>query len=100
MTLELGGKSPAIVLEGADLTVGARRLIWGKGINAGQTCSAPDHLLVPPALRSPLLKAMERISQSQSLTHVSCSAPACSVPLLPIEIEGHERIRQSRVPGT
>ena len=59
VTLELGGKSPAIVLEGADLTVGARRLIWGKGINAGQTCIAPDHLLVPPALRSPLLKAME-----------------------------------------
>ena len=59
VTLELGGKSPAIVLDGADLTVGARRLIWGKGINAGQTCIAPDHLLVPPALRSPLLKAME-----------------------------------------
>ena len=38
--------------------MGARRLIWGKGINAGQTCIAPDHLLVPPALRSPLLKAM------------------------------------------
>ena len=39
--------------------MGARRLVWGKGINAGQTCIAPDHLLVPPALRSPLLKAME-----------------------------------------
>ena len=58
VTLELGGKSPAIVLEGADLKVGARRLIWGKGINAGQTCIAPDHLLVEPELRSPLLKAM------------------------------------------
>ena len=40
VTLELGGKSPAMVLPGADLEVSARRLIWGKGINAGQTCIA------------------------------------------------------------
>ena len=58
VTLELGGKSPALVLEGADLTVSARRLIWGKGLNAGQTCIAPDHLLVQPALKAPLLEAM------------------------------------------
>ncbi len=58
VTLELGGKSPAIVLEGAEPIVSARRLIWGKGINAGQTCIAPDHLLLAPAMREPLLKAM------------------------------------------
>ena len=58
VTLELGGKSPAIVLEGAEPIVSARRLIWGKGINAGQTCIAPDHLLLVPAMREPLLKAM------------------------------------------
>ena len=58
VTLELGGKSPALVLEGADLTVSARRLIWGKGLNAGQTCIAPDHLLVQPHLKEPLLEAM------------------------------------------
>ena len=58
VTLELGGKSPAIVLEGAEPIVSARRLIWGKGINAGQTCIAPDHLLLAPAMRKPLLKAM------------------------------------------
>ena len=46
VTLELGGKSPAVVLAGADLAVTARRLIWGKGLNAGQTCIAPDYLLV------------------------------------------------------
>ena len=58
VTLELGGKSPAMVLPGADLEVSARRLIWGKGINAGQTCIAPDHLLVDRDLKTPLLNAM------------------------------------------
>jgi len=60
VTLELGGKSPAVVLEGADLAVTARRLIWGKGLNAGQTCIAPDYLLVEEGLREPLLAALTR----------------------------------------
>jgi len=59
VTLELGGKSPAVVLEGADLAVTARRLIWGKGLNAGQTCIAPDHLLVQEGIRRPLLEALK-----------------------------------------
>jgi aldehyde dehydrogenase (NAD+) len=58
VTLELGGKSPAIVLDDADLAVTARRLVWGKGLNAGQTCIAPDHLLVTPGVREPLIAAM------------------------------------------
>jgi aldehyde dehydrogenase (NAD+) len=58
ITLELGGRCPAIVLADADVAVTARRLVWGKGLNAGQTCVAPDHLLVVPALRQPLLAAM------------------------------------------
>jgi len=58
VTLELGGKSPAIVLADADVQVTARRLVWGKTVNAGQTCIAPDHLLVVPALRDALLEAM------------------------------------------
>lgn len=60
VTLELGGKSPAIVLPGADLEISARRLIWGKGFNAGQACIAPDHLIVEPTMREPLLGAMEK----------------------------------------
>jgi len=59
VTLELGGKSPAIVLDGADLEVTARRLIWGKGLNAGQTCIAPDHLLVGAHQRDGLLTALK-----------------------------------------
>ena len=58
VTLELGGKSPAIVLEGADLAVTARRLAWGKWLNSGQTCIAPDHLLLTPAMRDPLIAAI------------------------------------------
>ena len=46
VTLELGGKSPAIVTASADVTVSARRVAWGKCINAGQTCVAPDYVLV------------------------------------------------------
>tara|TARA_B100001057_G_scaffold124608_1_gene123323 strand:- start:733 stop:2112 length:1380 start_codon:yes stop_codon:yes gene_type:complete len=63
VTLELGGKSPALVLNGADLDVTARRLIWGKGLNAGQTCIAPDHLMVEPDLQGPLLRAMASARQ-------------------------------------
>jgi len=60
ITLELGGKSPAIVIEGADLSVTARRLVWGKGLNAGQTCIAPDHLLIQHQLKAPLIREMKK----------------------------------------
>ncbi len=50
LTLELGGKSPAIIVEGADLRDAAAKIVWGKGLNAGQTCVAPDYLLCPRAL--------------------------------------------------
>jgi aldehyde dehydrogenase (NAD+) len=58
LTLELGGKSPAIVLADAALAPTARRLVWGKGLNAGQTCVAPDHLLVVPEVQAPLVEAI------------------------------------------
>ncbi|MBD0711512.1 MULTISPECIES: aldehyde dehydrogenase family protein [unclassified Streptomyces] len=45
VTLELGGKSPAVVEPGADLATAARRIVWGKFMNAGQTCVAPDYVL-------------------------------------------------------
>jgi aldehyde dehydrogenase (NAD+) len=60
VTLELGGKSPAIVLADAPLEVTARRLLWGKGFNAGQTCVAPDYLLVQEPIAAPLLHALQQ----------------------------------------
>ena len=58
VTLELGGKSPAVVLADADLEVTARRLAWGRSLNAGQTCIAPDHLLVEQSRRDALVAAI------------------------------------------
>jgi aldehyde dehydrogenase (NAD+) len=55
LTLELGGKSPCIVAEDCDLTKTARRLAWGKFLNAGQTCVAPDYVLVQRSVKAGLL---------------------------------------------
>lgn len=46
VTLELGGKNPCIIGEGADLKIAAKRIVWGKFVNAGQTCIAPDYILI------------------------------------------------------
>lgn len=47
LTLELGGKSPTVLLRGADLADAAEKIMWGKCLNAGQTCIAPDYLFCP-----------------------------------------------------
>ena len=57
VVLELGGKSPCIVDRGADIDVAARRIAWGKTLNAGQTCIAPDYLLIHRSLQEPFVKA-------------------------------------------
>ncbi|MGL4292476.1 MAG: aldehyde dehydrogenase family protein [Bacteroidales bacterium] len=54
-TLELGGKSPCIVSKHADIELAAKRIVWGKFLNAGQTCIAPDYLLVENSVRSKLI---------------------------------------------
>lgn len=54
VTLELGGKSPAIVTASANLDVAAKRITWGKFLNAGQTCVAPDYILVAEQVRQEL----------------------------------------------
>ena len=58
VTLELGGKSPAFVTEKADLQIAARRIVWGKFINAGQTCVAPDYLYVAENIKAKFLKVL------------------------------------------
>ncbi|MFD1468462.1 aldehyde dehydrogenase family protein [Hymenobacter caeli] len=59
VTLELGGKSPAIVDATANLRDAAEKIVWGKFLNAGQTCVAPDYLLVQRAVQAPLLEEMK-----------------------------------------
>ena len=60
VTLELGGKSPAIIDRSADLEMAAQRLAFGKLLNAGQTCVAPDYVLVPREMMDPLADAIAR----------------------------------------
>ena len=58
VTLELGGKSPAIVTANADFEVAAKRIVWGKFLNAGQTCVAPDYILVDEKVKDSFLDAL------------------------------------------
>ena len=58
--LELGGKSPCIVDRGANIEVAARRIAWGKTLNAGQTCIAPDYLLIHRSLQDRFTEAFAR----------------------------------------
>ncbi len=64
VTLELGGKSPVIVDESADIKVAAQRIIWGKTINVGQTCVAPDYVVVNNKVKDDLIKELRVQIQS------------------------------------
>ena len=59
VTLELGGKSPCIVDDTAVIPIAARRIIWGKTLNSGQTCVAPDYLFVHQKVYRQLIEAMK-----------------------------------------
>ncbi|WP_275040221.1 aldehyde dehydrogenase [Clostridium botulinum] len=59
ITLELGGKSPCIVDKDANIDLAARRIAWGKFLNAGQTCVAPDYLVVHRNIKEKLISSIE-----------------------------------------
>ncbi|MGM5484955.1 MAG: aldehyde dehydrogenase [Nanobdellota archaeon] len=59
VTLELGGKSPAIIDDNVSLDVAVRRLVWGKCINAGQTCIAPDYVYVHESMKGKLIEKIK-----------------------------------------
>jgi coniferyl-aldehyde dehydrogenase len=61
VTLELGGKSPTIICEDFDVETAASRILYGKLVNAGQTCLAPDYLFVPESKRDAFVEAAKRI---------------------------------------
>ena len=58
--LELGGKSPCIIDKHADIDVTAKRLAWGKTLNSGQTCIAPDYILIHKDVKEEFIKAFDR----------------------------------------
>jgi aldehyde dehydrogenase (NAD+) len=60
VTLELGGKSPLIVAPEANLKIGPKRLVWGKFLNAGQSCIAPDYVLVHKSIEKNFLEALKK----------------------------------------
>ena len=59
VSLELGGKSPCIVEKSADIKDAAKKIVWGKTLNAGQTCVAPDFILVEDVIKEDLLEAIK-----------------------------------------
>lgn len=60
LSLELGGKSPCIVDETASIDLAAKRIVWGKYLNAGQTCVAPDYIYAHASIKDELVAAMKR----------------------------------------
>lgn len=60
LTLELGGKSPVILHPSADLTQAARKIVWGKFLNAGQTCIAPDYILAEASILEKLILELKK----------------------------------------
>ena len=77
VSLELGGKSPVIVDETADIALTAKRLAWGKCVNAGQTCVAPDYVLVHFSREEALIEALIK-----EIREMYTSAPLAN-PILP-----------------
>jgi aldehyde dehydrogenase (NAD+) len=60
VTLELGGKNPCIIDETANLKLAAKRIVWGKFINAGQTCIAPDYILIQKEMKNHFLEYLKK----------------------------------------
>ena len=60
VVLELGGKSPCVVDKDADLEVAAKRIAWGKSLNSGQTCIAPDYLLLHKDIKEKFLRLLQK----------------------------------------
>lgn len=61
VTLELGGKSPCIIDESANLDFAAKRIIWGKFINVGQTCIAPDYLYIHQSIKNEMVNKLQKV---------------------------------------
>ncbi len=60
VTLELGGKSPCIIDESADLALAAKRIVWGKFLNAGQTCIAPDYVIIHNTIKMRFIELLQK----------------------------------------
>lgn len=95
VTLELGGKNPCIIDETANLKLAAKRIVWGKFINAGQTCIAPDYLLVQKNMKNRLVAYLK-----EEITLAYGENPAISPDFTRIiNFKNWERLVQQIEPG-
>ena len=79
VTLELGGKNPCIIDETADLQIAAKRIIWGKLVNAGQTCIAPDYLLIHIKVKDKLTELLIQEIENALGKNPEESSDYCSI---------------------
>ncbi|XP_031333363.1 aldehyde dehydrogenase family 3 member B1-like isoform X2 [Photinus pyralis] len=79
VTLELGGKSPVYIDNTADIDVVAHRVVWGKWINAGQTCIAPDYILCNKEVEAKFLKAADNVLKKFYKTNPKDSPDLCRI---------------------
>ena len=84
VTLELGGKSPTIITRNADIKVAARRVAWAKMLNSGQTCVAPDYVLVERPVRDEFVAELKSAAEK-------FRGGAKADPMLPLVSERHAR---------
>lgn len=93
ITLELGGKSPCIVTRDSNIKMAAKRIVWGKFINAGQTCVAPDYILVEEEIKETFL---ERLVYEIKKQYPTESADYCGI----ITSQTVERLKSYLKDGT
>jgi aldehyde dehydrogenase (NAD+) len=90
VTLELGGKSPAIVDRTANLDEAAKKIAWGKSFNSGQICIAPDYVLVDEAIRAPFVEKLRAAATIESGLLVNDRHAARVRSLLGVSGEGRK----------
>ncbi|WP_452224586.1 aldehyde dehydrogenase [Lacinutrix chionoecetis] len=79
LTLELGGKNPCIIDETVNINLTAKRIVWGKFINAGQTCIAPDYVLIHNSKKEAFYKAMSNEIENAYTNKPKASADFCRI---------------------
>ena len=79
VTLELGGKNPCIIDETANIKLTAKRIVWGKFLNAGQTCIAPDYILIHHSKKEAFIKAMQIEIEKAYSSNPSTSEDFCRI---------------------
>ncbi|PNF42212.1 Aldehyde dehydrogenase family 3 member B1 [Cryptotermes secundus] len=79
VTLELGGKSPVYIDNTVDMNITVKRILWGKCINAGQTCIAPDYILCPKEVQSSFVAKAREVLQEWYGSNVKSSPDLCRI---------------------